>query len=240
MFTNPSPAELKYLTPFEIGESKIHLYGAPSIMNLKSKLIESLLDKLSPDTNTLAPKMKINPNSLMYLWTKLNGSDSELPTDSLDIIEIWPLLNYFDVDVKDSLVYGYINHILIDQISTLIKHQDLLQDVLKKIKIIDPKLYDTYQKKIKTHEMGGLPLIIKYNDAKFNTIIVDPNNLDANIKEKLKGIAYSLMDGTVNGYGIYVPAIRGFQLFSIPEWNGSEYVMYPIDTRTGKRVHMNI
>lgn len=86
---DPTESEIQYLRPFLISQDKIRLYGSPVTMSFKSELIKSLLDKLTTEDNILAPDMKVNSKSLLYLWYRMNGADTQELEDR-EIIDLWP------------------------------------------------------------------------------------------------------------------------------------------------------
>lgn len=149
LFTDPTPQEIRYLTPFEVGEDKILLYGFPPIMALHSELIKSMLDKLdTKEPNVLAPKIKIDKDDLMNMWAKLNGVS--LAWDDRLCINLWPWLNYFDIDIEGALMKFYLNYLITNFPADLLKPENnhLLDDMLGKISVIASEKYNQLLKAI--------------------------------------------------------------------------------------------
>lgn len=145
-FTNPSPTERKFLVPFEVGSDKVLLYGGPIVMSSKSELIKSLLEKLDfKEPNSLAPDMKIDPKILMFLWDRLNGINTSFSSLSVDdLFNLWPLMNYFDINTKSEILSEYlktVNNLLPTIIHKYPSYESSLMDILGKVKLIDPQTY---------------------------------------------------------------------------------------------------
>lgn len=100
---------------FEIGADKVHLSGWLDNLSINSGLIRQLVEEIGfSDIYVIAPNMKINRNSLEFLWFKLDGTISSInyPENIKDFIEIWSLLKLFDVDYTNSIVKEYITNVV--------------------------------------------------------------------------------------------------------------------------------
>lgn len=238
MFTDPTPSEAKFLIPFDIGESKIRLYGSPSIMAARSELMKSLLDKIELEGNVLAPQMKVNKNSLIYLWTYLNGLNVKLPENTKDLVEIWPLLNYFDVNSNDPMIENYIESMLnnIKSIEFMLQNSEynaLLDDMLKKVKIIYPwRTY--YQTNVnsarnKIERKHEFKVLREYSTSWAGGGSMQIN--DTKMEESLESRGYQPV---INSQGIKYYKSGPFY-FTDPIWDGKEYAMYQTDAE-GNRI----
>lgn len=152
--------EVKVCTvKFTVSIQKVELSGSPLIMQIKSNLIKSLIDKLDlQNPNPLASNIPLrNKKSLQIMWDYLNSTSDEFSKpftlNPKDMVGIWPWLDYFDVPYDSKEVKDYVKHLMDDNnFNELIRPQNksILDDVLKKIKIIDAdvdnflvhKLYD--------------------------------------------------------------------------------------------------
>lgn len=105
-FLNESLAS-KMMVPFDVGSSKVRLYGQPFMMAKLSPLVTSILDIISyKEAMPLAPSVVVSdPASLLYFWLYLNGiSDAPLePT-----LDTWEWINYFGVNLLNEAVLQWI------------------------------------------------------------------------------------------------------------------------------------
>lgn len=225
-FTDPTPEEALYLIAFDVGTEKIRLYGSPTIMSFRSELMKSLLGKLDVEhVNALAPEMKMNENSLVFLWTQMNRVDIKYPKGD-DLIELWPLMNYFDIKTDDDLVGGYFYRISKLTFNELNKHKDILKDILKKVKLLGSSVYEDLSK-----------IVIK---AGSRLIIIMPDMMDIETRfnpeyPEIMYEGFKLVENNGNKY--YERTCEGWpsgqyvDYFTYPEWDNSRksYYMYSAD-----------
>lgn len=226
IFTDPTSVQVKYLTAFELGDDRIKLYGMPLAMSFKSELMKSMLDQLDSKVNSLAPSMKINKNSLFFIWAQLNGVDIEWPKVLQDLIDLWPLLNYFDVDYKSKLVADYFDNILGYHLKEL--DNEFRDDFLNKLKIINSEKYDKYSKLVNKIESDKRKRKVKMYTS-WGTIYV---NIDPDHPE----YTYSHWETLTNSAGKKYIRTSPSQYYTFPEEVKSEefMVMYKADSLGNK------
>ena len=240
-FINPSKDELRFLTPFEVGDQKIHLYGSPVVMSYQSELIRGMLDKLdTKESNVLAPNMKVNESALLTLWSKMNGKPANWE-NNLSRIDAWSLLNYFDINVKEEIMKDYLDS-LVDKFPPELtdhKYENVLADMLRKIKIISPMHSNSFLEMIE--EQGNKALIIfhpdgRQSESRFNPIF------NERTMEILDNVGYKLVTNDA-GKSFYVADLRWYRgssiyskYYSYPTWNEKEdaYAMYPANEKGEK------
>lgn len=167
LFETPSEDDRKFLSKFVISKQKIELYGSPVEMSRRSELIRTAYDKIYPGKEySLAEN--ITPQGtqpINIVWTLINnqwGHDSyekrhgdyayyhhgNLQPETY--LDIWNWLNYFDVNCE----HGDTCEFLLDYFTRLLdneryfkylqEHKDLLNDILKKTKVLLPNFNDEY------------------------------------------------------------------------------------------------
>lgn len=238
-FTNPTSEEKKYLVPFEVGDSKIILYGQPIIMSMKSELIKTLLSKSDLNESIpLAPNTKIDSNILSFLWERLNGIYTPFEKLSIkEVLELWPLMNYLDINVKSEILSEYLK--VISKHFQVIVHkypeyESQLKDILGKVKLIDliiyAGLYSQLDSTIK--EKKSIPLIVMTPQEYGRSYgKIDSTRMD----EALQKIGTEITES--NGKkAVYIPSsLRPYGAnsgyFSYPEYDEkyNAYVIRPLD-----------
>lgn len=249
IFTNPTEDQKKFLTPFEIGSEKILLYGQPINMSMKSELIESILPNLSTtDPNPIAPDEKVNPNSLNFLWVKLNGVDTVKSLSLKDLVELWPLLNYFNINVKDKVINEYLKLITLNANSIMgdPEYNSIFLSILNKANLIDPLIYSELKREYDWYEenkrLKHVALIDANGDRKDLHLVLDSGNLD---KSLLRYVNIETIDNKrviVDTERVPVPILQGLAglghpgyveervLYTYPEYDPklNMYVIRPI------------
>lgn len=180
-FTKPTKGEARFQVEFQVGINKIPLYGSPATMSLKSELIRTLLDTLSTDEiNVLAPSMDVNKEALYILWMTMNGIHVKYSEKPNILIGLWPLLNYFNIDVKDEFITEYIDKLIKYFPKELFssENKDILTDVMTKIKIMDEAKYNLLMNSI--IDVGGEPVRLWYVES-----YMKPGKYNLNFPEKI-------------------------------------------------------
>lgn len=163
IYFSPDEEDQKFLTKFLVSDQKLPLYGIPPIMKQNSNLIAAMMDKLSPgDEYLLASNISLKEAPLKIVWLFLNNAGT-LPGTGYrtfpnvqDDIEVWTLLNYFDVPHTNPQIFKYLE-ILINTdpyFNRLLwpENKDILDDISKKIKFIDKELAGKLQEKLGTRK----------------------------------------------------------------------------------------
>lgn len=151
LYFNPTEDQARFLTKFVISSQKIDLYGFPPLTALKSELIKSLQDKLSPGaTYELATNIPLkSEKALKSVWLFLNA-DTFDNLDGKDQLEMWPWFNYFDVDIKNSKILTVLQNYLLKlnylYFDDLVK-SEYLDDMLSKAKVILPRFISDFDRK---------------------------------------------------------------------------------------------
>lgn len=216
IFTDPTPSEAKYLIPFEIGEQKILLYGAPTIMSLRSNLIASLLDKLDKGPNILAPKISAPKEALLYIWYELNRFHAEFPRGYEE--DVWELLNYFDVPIQDKLITNFVN-MFAKHFPTYYAENDykeFMDNMLTKIKVFDSVGYGIISNKLNHYrEKNARPIIVKVHHPVKGLLEFKGTwgDLDNIFEDKLKGKFFGNKEDDTKDYWL----IDGFK-FPVSTW----------------------
>lgn len=225
ILTDPSPEEARFFVPFEVGTDKIKLYGFPPYMAQKSELIKSMMDVLNTnETTLLATNLDVNRNSLLFVWSRMNNINVAWPSSVDDIIDMWELLNYFDIDYKDQLVNKYISKIFIGHLPSLLSGDDdeLLENILGKVKLINPVMYEKYLNiiqqnfKIRPKEK----LIITFPNNFQSSLLIDPLIIEKSISSKLPNFQLVIGENGNKRYNVH----SGNQTFDMtyPEWNSEQ------------------
>lgn len=163
IYLDPTSDEAKFLTKFTVSQDKIDLYGSPPLMQFKSNLVLSMMDKIEKD-NALASNLPLaDKRSLEAVWLYINDKPftfNQLLHEDADqedrqtAIQLWPWLNYFDVPYENASIKQYIDRLVNNKnfLGELTKpeNKEILEDVRKKIKIIDPELGEKFRKKFET------------------------------------------------------------------------------------------
>lgn len=237
IFVDPTKGQAKFQILFQVGTDQFELYGLPSLMSLKSELMESLLDTLNPsEVNILAPNMKVNKESLYFLWERMNflcnSSWTNLKSDTM--IGLWPLLNYFNINVKDNIVTGYISELTKNFPKELIlpENKDILNDMLKKIEIIDKESHS----KLITESIKASASKVSYYGSygRGSTVLYNPD-----FPEKIflgNNYVWTLETDpdTKRMFYLWKDPAGGHitnRYYTFPEWdeNKKSYVMYETD-----------
>lgn len=224
-YINPTEDERRYLVPFEIGISKTLLYGQPVIMSHRSELIKTLLPRLSlTEPNSIAPEENVDPDALIFFWNYINGSSKPPKKLSVEFLtNLWKLLNYFNIDIKSDLMTIYLQTID-EHFSSMIGYSPVMDDILKKVKIIDPMMYNQFTNKIKEYEAKQRmkPLIIIHEHGTTNYEQIDPQNMDNRLMELRYGISTNSQGKKI----VTIPQDRGLGSFLGSSPPGGQYT-YP-------------
>lgn len=237
VYSNPTENERKYLTPFQVGSSKITLYGQPIIMSQKSELMKSLLPRLSPsEPNQIAANEKIDQKVLTFLWEYLNGVDKSFNELSIkELFELWPLLNYFDINVEDKLITQYLEQIN-NNLSNIIDIHEaeykLLPEILQKVKLIKPVTFEQITYNIAQHKKKKrVKRLLSMGAGNVDYGDVDPEDMD----NDLRSIGARILDDDkkiVMIKGSYGASKGKYKLYSYPEFDKdlNAYVMRPVES----------
>lgn len=228
-FINPTPERKKYLVPFQIGSNKIVLYGAPAIMSLKSELINSLLDKLT-DENVLAPNMEVNPISLEFLWSRLNGGDVHPALLKVDnFLNLWTLMNYFDINVNDKLISEYFNALknVIPEVANAEEYKSMIDGILAKAKIISYTMYDELYKLVEMNRkevLGIVRNLYKPNENYSYVGRIDLNDIDKDLTDR----GWEILGAGSNKI-VRIPTAGGYKDYTYPKKNPIRgWIMQPL------------